>query len=122
MKERREAVPHRVAQTVAVLLGLVLLAAPVGGVVLYGGAREEATQQMLLGRLDQADRLVQTVKDQPFATAEPYYRKALTAYRDLSNHHPDSRAAQRVPDRLHPYYTRSALRTTSRTTATRSRR
>lgn len=89
---------------VAVVLGLVLLAAPAGSVVLYDGAREEATQQMLLDRLDDADLLVQTAGSQPFSTAEPDYRKALAAYRDLNDDHPDSRAAKRVPKRLDTYY------------------
>ncbi|MFE4367630.1 hypothetical protein ACFRMN_05115 [Streptomyces sp. NPDC056835] len=89
---------------VAVLLGLVLLAAPVGGVVLYDGAREEATQQMLLDRLGEADQLVRTATSKPFEAAEPDYTKALGVYRDLSEDHADSRAAERVPDRLNTYY------------------
>jgi hypothetical protein len=89
----------------ALLLGLVLLAAPAGAAVAYGGAKDEATQKMLLDRLDQADHLVQTAKAKPFATAQPDYRTALAAYRDLSDNHPDSRAAKRVPARLATYYT-----------------
>ncbi|WNI14370.1 hypothetical protein [Actinacidiphila sp. ITFR-21] len=89
---------------VAVLLGLLLLAAPAGGVALYDGARDDATQQMLLDRLAAADRLVEAAGTEPFADAEPHYRDALTAYRDLRDRHPDSRAARRVPDRLNTYY------------------
>ncbi|MFC9428819.1 hypothetical protein [Streptomyces sp. NPDC056987] len=89
---------------VAVALGLALLAAPVGGVVLYDGAREEATQKLLLDRLDDADRLVESARSQPFTTARPSFEEALTAYRDLQEDHPDSRAAARVPNRLTAYY------------------
>jgi len=89
---------------VAVLLGLVLLAAPAGGAALYADAREEAVQQMLLDRLDRADRLVRAAGSEPFGTAEPDYRKALAVYRDLRRDHPDSRAAERVPDRMDTYY------------------
>ncbi|MFI1095293.1 hypothetical protein [Streptomyces sp. NPDC020917] len=88
----------------ALLLGLVLLAAPAGAVVAYGGAKDEATQKMLLERLDTADHLVQAAKAKPFAAAQPDYRTALAAYRDLSEHHAGSRAARRVPDRLTTYY------------------
>ncbi|MCT2589259.1 hypothetical protein LHJ74_04810 [Streptomyces sp. N2-109] len=88
----------------AVLLGLVLLAAPLSGAVAYDGARDEATQQMLLDRLEEADAMVRAAKSQPFDDVEPQYRKALTAYGDLRDDHPDSRAADRVPDRLDTYY------------------
>ncbi|MEU6341655.1 hypothetical protein ABZ883_12005 [Streptomyces sp. NPDC046977] len=90
---------------VAIALGLVLLAVPAGGVVLYDMARDEATEQMLLDRLDQADRLVRAGEGRPFAAAENGYRQALRAYRDLRADHPDSRAAGKVPDRLKTYYT-----------------
>ncbi|MDX3072583.1 hypothetical protein PV364_09295 [Streptomyces sp. MI02-7b] len=90
---------------VAIALGLVLLAVPAGGVVLYDMARDEATEQMLLDRLDQADRLVRAGEGREFGTAEAGYRKALRAYRDLRADHPDSRAAAEVPDRLKTYYT-----------------
>jgi len=90
---------------VAVVLGIVLLAVPAGGVALYGGARDEATEQMLLDRLERADRLVRTAGGQPFPTAQPAYRRALTVYRDLRRDHPGSRAADRVPGRLKIYYT-----------------
>ncbi|MDQ1034194.1 hypothetical protein QFZ75_000610 [Streptomyces sp. V3I8] len=93
------------AAWVAVVLGIVLLAVPAGGVVLYGDARDEATEQMLLDRLERADELVRTAGKQPFSTAEPDYRQALTAYRDLRGEHPGSRAADRVPGRLKSFYT-----------------
>ncbi|WP_329214440.1 hypothetical protein OG352_04180 [Streptomyces sp. NBC_01485] len=86
-------------------LGLLLLVAPAGGVVLYDGARDEATQQMLLDRLDKADRLVQAAGEQPFTTAQADYRTALKAYADLRADHPGSRAAQRVPARMKTFYT-----------------
>ncbi|WP_406138641.1 hypothetical protein [Streptomyces sp. NBC_01089] len=89
---------------VALVLGLVLLAAPVGGAVLYDGARDEATQRMLLDRLADADRLVTQAKGQKFTDARASYSKALTAYHDLRTHHPDSRAARRLPASLHTYY------------------
>jgi hypothetical protein len=90
---------------VAILLGLVLLAAPVGGVVYYDSAKDDATQKMLLDRLDTADQLVQGAKNKPFDDARSDYTTALAAYRDLSDHHRGSRAAKRVPDRLNTYYT-----------------
>ena len=90
--------------SVAILLGLVLLAVPAGGVVLYGNAQDEAIEQALLDRLDKADKLVQTAKNEPFTTAEHSYTKALSTYRDLDTDHADSRAAQRVPDSLKTYY------------------
>jgi hypothetical protein len=89
---------------IAALLGLVLLAVPVGGALAYGSARDEATQKMLLDRLAAADALVQAAKDKPFDAARDDYRTALSAYRDLHRHHAGSRAAQRVPDRLRTYY------------------
>ncbi|MEV6174569.1 hypothetical protein AB0L99_40975 [Streptomyces sp. NPDC051954] len=91
--------------TVAAALGVVLLAVPAGGVVLYDGARDEATEQMLLDRLERADKLVKAAGPLPFESAEADYRRALAAYRGLSDDHPGSRAADRVPDRLRTYYT-----------------
>ncbi|MFD9490629.1 hypothetical protein ACFWA1_04030 [Streptomyces sp. NPDC060005] len=89
---------------IAAVLGLVLLAVPAGGAVLYGDARDEATEQMLLDRLERADHLVEQSGKQPFRTVEADYRRALAAYDGLSDDHPDSRAAQQVPDRLKTYY------------------
>ncbi|WP_328492194.1 hypothetical protein OHS59_05130 [Streptomyces sp. NBC_00414] len=93
------------AAWIAVVMGIVLLAVPAGGVALYDGARDEATEQMLLDRLERADEMVQAAGKQQFTTAEPDYRRALTVYRDLRSDHPGSRAADRVPDRLKDYYT-----------------
>ncbi|WP_225845546.1 hypothetical protein [Streptomyces sp. HPF1205] len=90
---------------VAAVLGLVLLAVPVGGAVLYKGAQDEATQKMLLDRLHTADHLVQVSRTRPFDAAKPDYAKALAAYRDLYDHHAGSRAAKRVPASLATYYT-----------------
>lgn len=89
---------------VAVLLGLALLAVPVGGSVLYQSAREEATQQMLLDRLQRADGLVRSGGQKAFGTAEPDYREALRVYGGLRADHPDSRAARKVPGRLESFY------------------
>jgi hypothetical protein len=89
---------------IAAVLGVVLLAVPAGGVVLYDGARDEATEQMLLDRLEQADKLVEEAGKQPFDSVVADYRRALRVYDSLSDDHPDSRAAQRVPDRLKTYY------------------
>lgn len=89
---------------VAAGVGLVLLAVPVGGVALYGSARDEAVEKMLLDRLETADRAVAAVSGQPFATAKAGYGKAFTAYRDLGREHPGSRAGKQVPDRLKSYY------------------
>ncbi|MET9441047.1 hypothetical protein [Streptomyces sp. NPDC006610] len=90
---------------VALVLGLALLLVPAGAVVLYDDAREEAVEQMLLDRLERADRLVAAAGKQDFADAEPDYRRALAVYRGLSDDHPGSRAAQRVPARMKTYYT-----------------
>ncbi len=90
---------------VAVVLGLVLLAVPAGGVVLYDNARDEATQQMLLDRLDKADQLVAESGQSSFSLGEPHYRQALSVYDDLSSAHSGSRAAAKVPDRLKTFYT-----------------
>ncbi|MCW8098037.1 hypothetical protein [Streptomyces tauricus] len=93
------------AAWIAVVLGIVLLAVPAGGVALYGGARDEATEQMLLDRLERADKLVRAAGKQQFPTAEPDYRQALTVYSGLRDDHPGSRAAGRVPGRLKTFYT-----------------
>ncbi|MEU4091740.1 hypothetical protein [Streptomyces sp. NPDC026673] len=92
------------ASAVAIGLGLVLLAVPAGGVVLYDMARDEANEKMLLDRLDRADRLVRDGEGEPFGTAEAGYRRALRDYRDIRSGHPGSRAAEKVPDRLKTYY------------------
>ncbi|WP_189938368.1 hypothetical protein [Streptomyces sulfonofaciens] len=89
---------------VAALLGLVLLAVPTGGVLLYGNARDEAVEQALLDRLHEADTLVQDAKNEPFGAAEPDFTDALATYRDLDRRYPDSRAGKLVPDRLERYY------------------
>jgi hypothetical protein len=89
---------------VAIVVGVVLLAAPAGGVALYGNARDNATQKMLLDRLAAADKLVDAGKDKSFAGAESDYKQALDAYRDLKDHHSGSKAAKLVPDRMNTYY------------------
>ncbi|MDX3310081.1 hypothetical protein ACWGH3_20945 [Streptomyces sp. NPDC054884] len=90
-------------------LGLLLLVAPAGGAVLYDGARDEAIQQMLLDRLDEANRLVDAAGERPFDSAQPDYRKALAAYAALQADHPGSRAAERVPAQMKTFYRTVAI-------------
>jgi hypothetical protein len=90
---------------VAALLGIVLLAVPAGGVVYYHGAKDDATQKMLLDRLATADHLVTTAGSRPFSSAQSTYKSALSTYRDLSGEHAGSKAAKRVPASLNTYYT-----------------
>ena len=88
----------------ALALALVLLFVPAGGVVLYDRARDEATEQMLLDRLEKADRTVAESGEKSFNTAESDYREAMKTYESLSADHPDSRAAAKVPARMKTYY------------------
>ncbi|MFE9449913.1 hypothetical protein [Streptomyces sp. NPDC006739] len=88
----------------ALLLGVLLLAVPAGGVVWYDGAHEEAVQRALLDRLHRADDLVTAAGRERFETARPDYRTALEVYRDLAVDHSGSRAARQVPDRMKTYY------------------
>lgn len=90
---------------VALVLGIVLLAVPVGGALWYDSAHKEAVERALLDRLDRADRQVTAASGEDFATAKSGYRDALAVYRDLAVHHSGSRAAAQVPDRLRTYYT-----------------
>ncbi|MGW0706132.1 hypothetical protein ACWD4G_09235 [Streptomyces sp. NPDC002643] len=100
---------HRLVWTgrspLAVLLGVLLLGVPVVGGLLYESARKEAVEEMLLDRLDKADELVKTAGGKSFDTSESDYNRALNAYDALSSDHPDSRAADQVPDRLKTFYT-----------------
>ncbi|MFD6277716.1 hypothetical protein ACFWFI_19410 [Streptomyces sp. NPDC060209] len=88
----------------AAVLGLLLLAVPVAGTVAYGSARDEATEQELLGRLEEGDNLVAKAAKSSFLLSAPDYRYALTLYRELGEDHPGSRAAALVPRRLEAYY------------------
>ncbi|MEU2422058.1 hypothetical protein ABZ619_13695 [Streptomyces sp. NPDC007851] len=90
---------------VALLLGVALLAVPVGGALWYDSAHQEAVQRALLHRLDQADEQVTAAARQDFAGARADYQDALAVYRDLAVNHSGSRAAAQVPDRLRTYYT-----------------
>ncbi|MFK0185632.1 hypothetical protein ACIQV1_15610 [Streptomyces rubiginosohelvolus] len=101
---RRSAVGGAWQPGLAVGLGVVLLAVPAGGVVVYGSARDEAREQMLLERLESGDERVATASGQPFEAAKGEYGKALDIYRALGEDHPGSRAAKLVPDRLEAYY------------------
>ncbi|MFE2502681.1 hypothetical protein [Streptomyces rubiginosohelvolus] len=101
---RRSAVGGAWRPGLAVGLGVVLLAVPAGGAVVYGSARDEAREQMLLERLESGDERVATASGQPFEAAKGEYGKALAVYRALGEDHPGSRAAKLVPDRLKAYY------------------
>ncbi len=90
---------------VAMVLGIVLLAVPAGGVVAYGAARDDAVEEMLLGRLDDADALVaKAAARTSFAEGRADYTTALARYRELAHDHAGSKAAELVPDRLDAYY------------------
>ncbi len=89
---------------VAAAVGVVLLAVPAGGALAYGVARDEAREEMLLGRLEGGDRKVAAAATQPFGTVKGEYEGALGVYRALDRDHPDSRAAKLVPDRLKDFY------------------
>ncbi|MFF9345961.1 hypothetical protein [Streptomyces sp. NPDC014734] len=101
---RRRAVGGSWRPVVAAGAGLVLLAAPAGGVALYGSERDEAVEQMLLDRLEQGDRGVAAASGRPFADVRDDYRSALAVYRDLGEKHTGSRAGKLVPKRLDAYY------------------
>ncbi|MGW3302012.1 hypothetical protein [Streptomyces rubiginosohelvolus] len=101
---RRAAVGGAWRPGLAVGLGVVLLAVPAGGAAVYGSARDEAREQMLLDRLEAGDERVATASGQPFEAAKGEYAKALDVYRALGEDHPGSRAAKLVPDRLKAYY------------------
>jgi hypothetical protein len=88
----------------AVGLAVVLLAVPIGGSVLYNNAQQNAIQQMLLGRLSQADQIVASTQGETFADAQPQYDSALTTYRDLLDNYSGSRAGKLVPNRLASLY------------------
>ncbi|CAM5739397.1 hypothetical protein SBADM41S_03918 [Streptomyces badius] len=62
-----------------------------GGAVVYGSARDEAREQMLLERLETGDERVATASRQPFGEAKGEYGKALDVYRALGEDHPGSR-------------------------------
>ncbi|MFF3603103.1 hypothetical protein [Streptomyces sp. NPDC002463] len=88
----------------ALPLALVLLAAPAGGSLAYGAARDEAKEQAMLELLAAADALVKSADGLAFDKAEPTFRQALSAYEDLGTKHAGSRAGKLVPDRLDAYY------------------
>ncbi|MFJ9110404.1 hypothetical protein [Streptomyces sp. NPDC102283] len=101
---RRSALGGAWRPVLAVGLGVVLLAVPAGGAVVYGSARDEAREQMLLDRLAAGDERVTAASRQQFGTAKGEYERALDIYRTLGQDHPGSRAAKLVPDRLKAYY------------------
>lgn len=89
---------------VALALAVVLLAVPVGGAVLYGQAHMNAVQQMLLGRLSDADQVLTNAEGESFADAQPQYDTAVATYRDLLDNNRSSQAGQLVPGRLAAFY------------------
>ncbi|MFD0513757.1 hypothetical protein ACFQ0Q_32490 [Streptomyces aureus] len=102
---RRAATTSLRSPVVAMALGIVLLAVPAGGVVAYGAARDDAVEEMLLGRLDDADALVvKAAARATFAEGRADYTTALARYRELAHDHAGSKAAGLVPDRLDAYY------------------
>lgn len=101
---RRSALGGAWRPGVAVGLGVVLLAVPAGGAVVYGSARDEAREQMLLDRLAAGDERVAAASRQPFGSAKGGYEAALDVYRALGEDHPGSRAAKLVPGRMKTYY------------------
>ncbi|MFI0866009.1 hypothetical protein [Streptomyces californicus] len=101
---RRSALGGAWRPVVAVGLGVVLLAVPAGGAAVYGSARDEARERMLLERLADGDERVEAAGRQPYDAAKGTYAQALRVYRALAEDHPGSRAAKLVPDRLEAYY------------------
>ncbi|OKJ59442.1 hypothetical protein AMK28_02055 [Streptomyces sp. CB02115] len=101
---RRSALGGAWRPVLAVGLGVVLLAVPAGGAAVYGSARDEAREQMLLDRLAAGDERVAAASGQPFGSVKGEYAGALDVYRTLGEDHPGSRAAKLVPDRLKTYY------------------
>ncbi|MDG9684478.1 hypothetical protein QC334_17420 [Streptomyces sp. DH18] len=101
---RRSALGGAWRPALAVGLGVVLLAVPAGGAAVYGSARDEAREQMLLDRLAAGDERVRAASRQPFGSVKGEYAGALDVYRALGEDHPGSRAAKLVPDRLKTYY------------------
>lgn len=88
----------------AVGLALVLLAIPVGGAVAYEAAQDEAVERMLLDRLAEADRQVETLRDSDREDKTSGYFPALGVYRELGENEGDSRAGKLVPKRLAAFY------------------
>ncbi|WP_405679336.1 hypothetical protein OG292_37060 [Streptomyces sp. NBC_01511] len=89
---------------VAVAVALVLLAIPVGGAVAYDSARTEAVQRMLLGRLAEADKQVEALRDSDRKDKTAGYASALGVYRELGENEGGSRAGKLVPERLATFY------------------
>ncbi|MBB1243294.1 hypothetical protein GL263_06905 [Streptomyces durbertensis] len=101
---RTPVLPFLRRPALALPLAFLLLAVPASGAVAYDAARGEAVQQALLDRLEEADKLVEEVRDKDFEDARPSYRKALGVYADIGSRHGDSRAGRLVPERLDTYY------------------
>lgn len=91
---------------VAVALAVVLLALPVGGAVAYEAARDEAVERMLLDRLADADKKVETARASSGGgdSRSAEFTAALAVYRELGENERDSRAGKLVPERLETFY------------------
>lgn len=91
---------------VAVALAVVLLAVPVGGAVAYEAAQNEAVEKMLLGRLADADKKVESTRASAGDSEDknPGFTAALGVYRELGENEGDSRAGKLVPERLEAFY------------------
>ncbi|MVO88035.1 hypothetical protein GPA10_25565 [Streptomyces sp. p1417] len=103
-RARRAPIGWRLRAPLAAVLGIALLAVPASGALAYAAAKDEAVEEMLLDRLDKADRIVKEQGGRPFTATKADYRTALGIYRGLLDDHAGSRAADRVPGRLDAYY------------------
>ncbi|MEU7584499.1 hypothetical protein AB0B50_43765 [Streptomyces sp. NPDC041068] len=109
LRAARDRRPWPLRTPVAVALGVVLLAVPAGGSYAYEVAHDEAVEQMLIDRLERADRIVASLDGRPFDdAAKRQYNKALGIYRGLAEDHAGSQAADRLPDSLDAYYKSAA--------------
>ncbi|ONK14677.1 hypothetical protein [Streptomyces sp. MP131-18] len=103
----RPAAPGRRALLTPVTAGVLLLALPASGTVLFNDAQERALESALQDRLTAADGLVERAGGSSFDGAEDRYRSALTEYLAVRGDHPDTDAAAEVPDRLDALYGRA---------------
>lgn len=93
----------------AAVLGVVLLAVPATGSVLYGDWHHSAVLRKIqaeqLADLARADGLVRSAAAQAsFSAAEPDYQKAFGVYHELLADAPHSKAGTQVPQRLNTFY------------------
>ncbi|RKN07025.1 hypothetical protein D7319_20245 [Streptomyces radicis] len=98
------AAPNRRGLWIPITAGVLLLALPAAGVVLFNDAQRQALEDDLQEVLAAADARVERVGDEPFGDAEDTYRSALGQYLGVRDDHPDTDAAGEVPDRLDALY------------------